>query len=519
MRGRNVYPLVILICILLIAGPVSALDSLSDVPKEHWSYTAFRELAGYGLIDEVYSSGFQDGQTVSRYEMALLVSRIFSSLNIDSWEEQGFQIQALNRASAELLLRLEKEFRPELKLLGLDTELAVYSLQNWHAVDIDETANTFYVFGGNGQDGRVLYRISQLLAGEEGHKGVVFPLNDVLNGPASPLVLSMIPLGDGPWSEVNKWLPGSVQTNFWNSQLLVAQSKQRDQNDYMAALDGSFRLTDQIMLDASYALKAPSGVWDQEKAKFLTSLGGSWVLGGGLELIGEFSQSAASDDSGSSFRIGALFTNEIMELAGWYNRVLDGYSHLSSEITQEGDLALYQMELKMGDLRFITELGHNENAYDGETAISKTTSVGVNYTVDNVGVLHAGYEYVDLDSLLNKKLGPSRSKTSVGLDVLIPQGKVKAGLLLEGERDNDLEVLSTMQTTTAGLEYLLGNDRKLLADISLQSGNVNTLTTSFGLGFEVGGNALLHLGYEMVDFSGDVASKSNRASAEFTIRF
>ena len=126
---------------------------------------------------------------------------------------------------------------------------------------------------------------------------------------------------------------------------------------------------------------------------------------------------------------------------------------------------------------------------------------------------------MDLDSLLNKKLGPSRSKASVGLDVLIPQGKVKAGLVVEGERDTESDIVSTTQTTTAGLEYLLGNDRKLLADISLQSGNVSSLTTSFGLGFEVGGKALFKLGYEMVDFSENDASKLNRASAEFTIRF
>jgi len=514
------FPCLVMLLVLALTGTVSALDSFSDVPKEHWSYSAFRELAGYGLLDSVYSAGFKEGQTVSRYEMALLVSRIIDGLNVGSWEEEGVKFQVLNPASAELLLKLEKEFRPELDLLGIDMSYEVSSLMNWHAVETGDTSKLFYIFGKDGQDGQVVERLSKLLGQDEEYQGLVFPLKDLLAGAATPLVLSMVPLGEGPWARPYVWLPASAASRFWNSQLLISQPGAKEENDYLAAVDGYFRLNEQLVIDASYALRAPSGVWDQEKAKFLASLGGTWAVAEGLELMGEYSQSSLSDDTGSSFRIGAHYSNELLELAGWYRRILDGYSHLTSDSIHEGDSASYQMELRMGDLRFVTELGHNANAsVDGEAAISKTRSIGVDYTVDNVGVLHAGYEYVDLDSLLNKKLGPSRSKASVGLDVLIPQGKVKAGLVVEGERDTESDIVSTTQTTTAGLEYLLGNDRKLLADISLQSGNVSSLTTSFGLGFEVGGKALFKLGYEMVDFSENDASKLNRASAEFTIRF
>lgn len=57
------------------------------LPRGHWSYGAVKELAARGFLDDFDPSMFDDGTTLTRVEMAALVSRIFD--NYLQWQKTG----------------------------------------------------------------------------------------------------------------------------------------------------------------------------------------------------------------------------------------------------------------------------------------------------------------------------------------------------------------------------------------------------------------------------------------------
>lgn len=82
-------------------GLAAAADSLTDVPKDHWSYEALDYLAEKGVI-EGYSDGtFQGNRAMSRYEMAAIVAK-------------AMQSDKANGLSGAVLEKLETEYQGEL---------------------------------------------------------------------------------------------------------------------------------------------------------------------------------------------------------------------------------------------------------------------------------------------------------------------------------------------------------------------------------------------------------------------
>jgi len=84
------------------------------------------------------------------------------------------------------------------------------------------------------------------------------------------------------------------------------------------------------------------------------------------------------------------------------------------------------------------------------------------------------------------------------------------------------------QTTTAGLEYTLPFNTRILADISVESGRGSSRkTTTLGIDYTLNTDASILLGYRLIDFAstGSAAEqqrsdyKSNVATAEFSIKF
>lgn len=97
--------------------PASAADQpFPDVPRDHWAYEAVEALRQAGLIEGYPDGTFGGERTFTRYEMAMVFSRILERLI--AWLE-GQEALLLSAATGEVLAALAQEFAPELEQLGI----------------------------------------------------------------------------------------------------------------------------------------------------------------------------------------------------------------------------------------------------------------------------------------------------------------------------------------------------------------------------------------------------------------
>jgi len=108
----------------------AATSSFSDVPSNHWAYSAVNQLAKAGIIDGYGNGTFNGDKTMTRYEMAQIVANAITKANKANPEQKA------------LINKLSNEFSDELKALGV----RVATLEN--------NANNFHYFGifGNRYD-------------------------------------------------------------------------------------------------------------------------------------------------------------------------------------------------------------------------------------------------------------------------------------------------------------------------------------------------------------------------------
>ncbi|MGI6558242.1 MAG: hypothetical protein ACOX20_04570 [Limnochordia bacterium] len=198
---------------------------------------------------------------------------------------------------------------------------------------------------------------------------------------------------------------------------------------------------------------------------------------------------AAQDDAGA-VKVGANVRLGEVELGAKYKNLQRSFVEVDEEA---GETTGYGLSLRLGDVSVTTErdVVHRRDA--GE--ILKTiTSLGVNYELGNVGVLRAGYEYVDLDKLVEQ--GKRGTTTSVGMDFYIPGGTITADVVYSGE--------GALRSPWANLGEEQGGER----------------STSIGLGYKLDNDISVLLGYKLVDFSGmEAEERQATATAEFSIRF
>jgi len=89
-----------------ITGTALASDSFSDVPKDHWSYSAIDQLAKDGIISGYGDGTFAGDRLMSRYEMASVVAKAMDHL------------KNANPADQALVEKLEREYVGELDTLN-----------------------------------------------------------------------------------------------------------------------------------------------------------------------------------------------------------------------------------------------------------------------------------------------------------------------------------------------------------------------------------------------------------------
>lgn len=94
----------------------AATEPFPDVPQDHWAYEAVESLRTAGLIEGYPDGTFSGERTFTRYEMAMVFSRILERLV--AWLE-GREELLISAATGEVISALGQEFAPELQELGI----------------------------------------------------------------------------------------------------------------------------------------------------------------------------------------------------------------------------------------------------------------------------------------------------------------------------------------------------------------------------------------------------------------
>lgn len=108
-RKNFAFFLIVITAVLVLGGQARA--TFSDVPWDHWAYDAVNYLEENGIVTGYPDGTFRGSKVLSRYEFAMVVSRIFDNLQQmlrDNKEEVPVQTQAV-------INKLVKEFSPEIE--------------------------------------------------------------------------------------------------------------------------------------------------------------------------------------------------------------------------------------------------------------------------------------------------------------------------------------------------------------------------------------------------------------------
>ncbi len=91
--------------------------SFSDVPTNHWAYTAIQQLQADGLIEGYPGGYFKGNRPLTRYEMAVAIARLDKNV-----KDKLAALQTVTPADLDALRKLEDEFKVELD--GVKKDLA-----------------------------------------------------------------------------------------------------------------------------------------------------------------------------------------------------------------------------------------------------------------------------------------------------------------------------------------------------------------------------------------------------------
>lgn len=118
-KGKRLLASLLGLVGLLACGPVRAQGNpFADVPTDHWSLAAVRQLATEGLVDGFPDGTFKGKKVVTRYDMAVHLAKMLA--RIDSIRAQGRA--GISPEDAVTVTRLTNEYKQELDLLGVKVD-------------------------------------------------------------------------------------------------------------------------------------------------------------------------------------------------------------------------------------------------------------------------------------------------------------------------------------------------------------------------------------------------------------
>jgi len=121
----------------LIASSAFA-SPFSDVPNNHWSYNAINDVVQSGIMKGYRGGMFKGKETVNRYEMAIIISRLLRKL-------EGQSVSSDVRRTMD---RLGEEFMDELDLIGARLT-ALENAFHEHVTEGNDGGANGFNFSGN----------------------------------------------------------------------------------------------------------------------------------------------------------------------------------------------------------------------------------------------------------------------------------------------------------------------------------------------------------------------------------
>jgi len=97
---------IMLLLLISMSTALAASSPLSDVPADHWAYTAIQDLAKAKVIDVNIDESHEGNKLMSRYEFAVLVAKAMQNMD------------KANDAQKLIINSLKTEFDPEIKDLN-----------------------------------------------------------------------------------------------------------------------------------------------------------------------------------------------------------------------------------------------------------------------------------------------------------------------------------------------------------------------------------------------------------------
>ena len=112
---RNITWLLVLFFAISLSFPVTAAP-FGDVPEDHWAAEAVSQLAEKGLVEGYPDGLYRGDRAASRYEMAMIVSRLLAKVEQMAKHEHE---QYVTKQDLVLVRKLMNEYKEELDALGV----------------------------------------------------------------------------------------------------------------------------------------------------------------------------------------------------------------------------------------------------------------------------------------------------------------------------------------------------------------------------------------------------------------
>ncbi len=106
---KNLISLVLVALVVLATPAFADSNPFADVPAGHWSYDAVALLASRGVVSGYPDGQYKGGQLATRYEMASVVARALTKIDMDK----------ATKEDVELVKKLVAEYKNELDALGV----------------------------------------------------------------------------------------------------------------------------------------------------------------------------------------------------------------------------------------------------------------------------------------------------------------------------------------------------------------------------------------------------------------
>lgn len=522
-RQLSLIGFVLLSCALCLAGltaPLVHASPFEDVPAGHWAYSALEQLSSAHLIDGYPPGFFSGARRLTRYEMALSLAGALGRLSdvegtrkdsglplveiIQHYNEANPQ-KALAAGDSELLRAGLIEFTPELEVLGHTVPPTV----PWYSADrrwqLDPSIN-HVVRGLLHTDPRSGSSRAGPADGVIGGRsaGAGAGSSEELTGGAAPRLV-----GAWPGTPIARLGSTVLYVNMYDTaQPEMDTSSSRP----VPALDGTIHLSERLAPNAGMPLGQTG---DEERERFSvwqrteTWAGiGNFAVAPNVSLSGERARHASAEGEMRSTQVQAQVLLGDVSIDGKLRRVDPVFSQVfQEEDDDEGRESLgVGLTVRLGD---VSVSAGRDVVHRSEAEPERVTSWTLEYGLADLASFKAGWQSVS----------DTRERTSVDVNVPVPQGALQLGVAYEGARDAEGAGISMTTLTMAGLNLRLREDTEARAAFSVLDSEVSReRTTSLGLRYSLSPEAALLLGYKLIDFAEDEDSR-NVTTAEFSIRF